>query len=58
MPVPLGSRGLKEPELQAFGLLDVEDVVQLDERPVPLDPFELWPPPLGTAAACAGIERR
>ena len=46
MPVPLGSRGLKGPELQAFGLLDVEDVVQLDERPVPLDPFELWPPPL------------
>ena len=34
VPRPLGNRGLKGPELQALGPLDVEDVVELDELPV------------------------
>lgn len=37
MPVPLRDGGLDEPRLQPFGLLEIDDVVELDKRPLALD---------------------
>ena len=41
--LPRRRRDLKRAQLQALGLLDVEDVVELDQRPVPLHPLDLRP---------------
>ena len=46
VPVPFRRRGRERPQVQAFGLLDFEDVLDLDERPVAPDPVERWPPRL------------
>ena len=58
MALPLRPwRGLERPKRELLGLLDVEDVVQLDERPLPLDLLQCRPPllvPDGVAPLVAG----
>ena len=41
VPLPLRDRLGQRAQLESLGLLDVEDVVQLDDGSLPLDPFEL-----------------
>ena len=44
VPVPLRHRSLERAELQPLGLLDIMDLVELDQQPVPREPLCLGQP--------------